>query len=47
LDAIEPTATIVRLAYFEEQNVQASKELIRAAQEKHKLLKSDIAFCKF
>jgi uncharacterized LabA/DUF88 family protein len=47
LEAIEPTGTIVRLAYVEEQYVQTSKALIRAAQEKHKLLKSDIAFCKF
>lgn len=47
VDAIKDSNTTVRLAYVEEQNVQTSKELIRACPEKHKLLKSDLAFCKF
>jgi uncharacterized LabA/DUF88 family protein len=43
----EPSGTIVRLAYVEEQNVQTSKDLIKACPEKQKLTSSDIASCKF
>jgi len=47
VQAVEPTGTTVRLAYIEEKNVQTSKALIRACSEKQKLLKSDLAYCKF
>lgn len=47
VQAVEPTGTIVRLAYVEKENVQTSKALIRACPEKHKLLESDFSLCKF
>ena len=47
VEAAAPTKTIVRLAYFEEGNVQTAKALIRSAPEKQKLSRSDLAYCKF
>ena len=47
VQAVEPTGTIVRLAYVEEQNVQTSKALIRECPEKHKISKADLLRCKF
>jgi uncharacterized LabA/DUF88 family protein len=47
VDAIKDTGTTVRLAYVSEQDVQTSKDLIRACPEKHKLEQPDIASCRF
>ena len=46
VEASEPSGTTVRLAYFQEANVQTSKDLIRKCPEKHVLKGSDLAFCK-
>lgn len=47
VEAIKDSNTTVRLAFVEEQDVQTSKELIRACPEKHKVTQSDIASCRF
>jgi uncharacterized LabA/DUF88 family protein len=47
VDAIKDTGTTVRLAYVAEQDVQTSKDLIRACPEKQKLEQPDIASCRF
>jgi uncharacterized LabA/DUF88 family protein len=46
VEAAEPTATTVRIAYFSEGSTQTSKPLIRICPEKHQLKGNDLAFCK-
>jgi len=47
VEAVKDSPTTVRLAYVEEQDIGASKALLRACPEKQKLTIQDMAACRF
>ncbi len=45
VEAAEPSGTAIRLAYFQESDVQTSVDLIKKCPEKHLLSGADLSFC--